>query len=111
GLEAGPAAVDPAAVHGPAENHHAVAVTVVRAAGAVFGYGPPELGHRQDDDVLHAVAEVVVERANAVGQLGQSSRELAVQATLVGVRVPAVDVGERDLQPDVGLDELRDLPE
>ena len=36
--------------------------------------------------------------------------ELALRRALVDVRVPAADVGERDLEADVRLDQLRDLP-
>ena len=37
--------------------------------------------------------------------------ELALRAALIDVGVPAADVGERDLEADVGLRELRDLLE
>ncbi len=42
-------------------------------------------------------------------QLAQPRGELAVARPLVHVRVPTTQVGERDLEPHVGLDELSDL--
>ena len=37
--------------------------------------------------------------------------ELAGGRALVGVVIPVAGFGERDLEPDVRLDELRDLPQ
>ena len=36
-------------------------------------------------------------------EIVEPRRELALRAALVDVRVPAADVGERDLEADVGL--------
>ena len=46
-------------------------------------------------------------RAKSSSRVG----ELALRRALVDVRVPAADVGERDLEADVRLDQLRDLPQ
>src|SRR5690348_18036208 len=50
------------AMHVAAEHEHDVAVPMVCSVGAVFGNRPPELRHRHQDDVLHAVAHVPGER-------------------------------------------------
>ena len=44
-------------------------------------------------------------RAKSSSRVG----ELALRRALVDVRVPAAEVGERHLEADVGLRELRDL--
>ena len=84
-------------------------MAVIGPAVAVFTDGPAEFGHREHDDVAHAIAQIPVERGKRQPQLAESSGELAVARTLVHVRVPAAAVREGDLQPHVRLDELRDL--
>ena len=44
-------------------------------------------------------------------ELAQALGELPLHAAFRGVMVPAPDLGEGDLHPDVGLDELSDLLE
>ena len=107
--QAGPAAVDLAAADAAADRHHRVAVSVIGAAVAVLPHRPSELRHRQHDGVGHAVAEVGDERGDAAREVVEARGELALRRALVDVRVPAADVRERDLEADVGLDELRDL--
>ena len=107
--EARPPAVDLAAAHAAADHHHRVAVPVIRAAVAVLAHRPPELRHRQDDGVRHAIAEVGDERRDAAREIVEPLGELALRRALVDVRVPAADVRERDLEADVGLRQLRDL--
>ena len=51
------------------------------------------------------------ERGDRLGEVVESLRELAGRAALIDVRVPPAHVGERDLESDVALDELRDLLE
>src|SRR6266849_2467793 len=104
-----PRARHPAAFDRAAQDEHGGRVTVVRPAIAVLSHGPPELRHRQDDDVGHAVAEIPVERGQTLGELHEPLRELPLLVALVGVRVPAAHVGKGDLEPHVGLDELGDL--
>ena len=96
-------------LHVAAEGEEAGAVAVVGAAVAVLAGGPAELAHRQHHDVGHPVAEVGVERGQRPAEVEQLAGELAERAALVGVRVPAVALDERDLDADVGLDELGDL--
>src|SRR5262249_1612748 len=108
--EARPAAVLLAAAHAlSADDEHRVAVAVIGAAVAVLGHRPPELAHRQNDDVFHAVAEVARERRDALAEVAKALRELADRRSLVYVRVPAAGFGERDFEAHLGLDELRDL--
>src|SRR4030095_13490509 len=73
--------------------------------------GAAELGERDERDVLHPVAQVEAERGQGLSQLAQARGELTAHAAFGRVVVPAADFGEGDLEPDVGLDELRDLPQ
>ena len=77
---------------------------VVGAAVAIFGDRPPELAHRQDDDVVHAVAEIAGQRGDALAEVVEPLRELADRGALVHVRVPAAGLRERDFEADVRLD-------
>src|SRR5207244_9630581 len=54
-------------------------------------------------------AEVGDERRDRSREVVEPRRELALARALVHVRVPAADVGERDLEADVRLRELGDL--
>ena len=84
---------------------------MVGAAVAVLVHRAPELRHRQDDGVLHAVAEVGDQRGDRAREIVEAVGELTLRGALVHVRVPAADVGERDLEADVRLGQLRDLPQ
>src|SRR6202453_4101333 len=70
GRERGPVAVDAAALDRAAHGEEAGAVAVVSAAVAVLMHGAAELAHGDDDDIGHAIAEVLVQR-------GQRLREAA----------------------------------
>jgi hypothetical protein len=83
-------------------------VPVIGAGVAVLGCRAAELGHRDHDDVGHAIAEVARERRKARAELAQDVLELVV---LVGVMVPSVEIHESDLDADVGLDQTRQLHE
>src|SRR5262249_17770165 len=106
-----PPAVDPSASHAAADDHHRVAVPVVRAAVAVLHDGAAELRHREDHDVLHAIAEVAHERGDAVGQIVEPRGQEARRRSLVDVVIPIARFGERDLEANVSLDELCNLAE
>src|SRR5262245_39232688 len=108
--EPGPASVGAAAPHAAAEDEHGGPVAVIGAAIAVLGHGPAELGHRDHDDVRHLVAEILSEGRQRPAELTEPQRQLAALGTLADVGVPALHVGECDLEADVGLDELSDLP-
>src|SRR5688572_10325067 len=79
----GPAAVDLATLDPGAEDHHRVAVAVIGAAIAVFGDRAPELGHRENDDVLHPVAEIAHQGGDAAAEVVQAIGELPGRGPLV----------------------------
>ena len=107
--EPGPAAVDLAALHRSADEEHRIGVAVIGAAVAVFRDRAAELRHRQDHDVLHPRAEVGGERGDPLREVVEAIGQLAGGGALVGMVIPLRRLGERDLQPDVGLGELCDL--
>ena len=108
-IESRPPAQHLASIHRTAQHEHRRRVTVIGAAVAVLLDGAAELGHREHHDVTHALAQVLRERGERPAELGEPGRELAFARPLVDVRVPAGDIGEGDVQADVGLDELSDL--
>src|SRR5687767_12692736 len=107
--QAGPIAVDLAAVDRSAHDEHAGRVSVVGAASSVFTDRTPELRHGQQHDIVHAIAEIVVERAHSARKLPEAIGQLTLRTALVVVRVPAANVDKRDLDTHTGLDELRNL--
>src|SRR5207249_9508597 len=107
--EPGPSAVDLAAANPTAEAEHRRGVPVIRPAVSVLGDRAAEFRHRQDDHVGHAVAEVMRERGERGGEFTETRGQLTALGALRDVRVPAVHLGERDLDTDVRADELRDL--
>ena len=89
-----------------------VGVAVIGAAIAVFARRAAEFAHGHDGHVRHAIAQVLIKRGQRLAEFIQAVGELALArllADFVDVRVPAADVGERDLQADIRLDQLRDL--
>src|SRR5439155_4154233 len=67
------------------------------------------LRHREHDDVRHLASEVLGEGRERCPELAEAKRELPTLGALADVSVPALHVGERDLEADVRLDELGDL--
>ena len=84
-------------------------MTVIGPAVAVLANRPPEFRHRQHHDVAHALAEILIECGERAAELAEPRRELAFIRSLIHMRIPAAAIGERDLQPDIRFDELRDL--
>ena len=107
--QAGPAAVDFAALHICSQNKHRIGVAVIGAAGAVFTGGAAELRHGDQRDVGGIVSQVAPEGRNGSREVGEAIGELAVDAALVMMRVPAVDVSESSLDSEIGFEQLRDL--
>src|SRR2546428_11568261 len=107
--EARPATVHAAAAHIAAEHQHRGRVAVVGAPVAVLGDGAAELRPREHDDVRHLASEVLGEGRERCPELAEAKRELPTLGALADVSVPALHVGERDLEADVRLDELGDL--
>jgi hypothetical protein len=110
-LETRPVTENVTPVHGAAQCQYTVGVLMIRAAGAVLGNRAPELGHGQDYDVLRAIPQVIVQGTKPAAEFTQTSGELPARATLPHVRIPASEVGERDLYTYVGLNELGNFPE
>src|SRR5437016_4225624 len=104
-----PASIDTAPADPAPQDEHRGRVAVVGAAVAVLADRAPELGHGEDDDVGHPVAEILREGGERPAELAQPGGELALLGTLADVGVPALHVGEGDLEPDIRLDELGDL--
>ena len=107
--EAGPLAVDLAAVDGAAQREQAASMAVIGATRSVLPDRAPELGHRQNDDVVHPIAKILIKGRDGLAEVLELIRELAPRRTLVGVCVPTTSIGERNLEPDVRFDQLCDL--
>ena len=107
--EAGPFAVDFAAFDLAAEDEHGVGVAVVGAAGAVLVGGAAEFGHGDKGDVFGVGAHVAPEGGYGIGEVTEAIGELAFDAALVLVSVPAADVGEGGFYAEVGFEKLGDL--
>ena len=82
---------------------------MIGAAGSVLAHGPAELRHGENDDVVHPVAKVAVEGCETIPKILQTIRELAARVALVCMGIPAADIGESDLHPDVRFHQLCDL--
>ena len=82
---------------------------VVGSRVAILPHRAAELRHGQHDDVPQLLSQVLRKRGERLAELREPCRELSFARPLVHMSVPAGHVGERQLQPDVGLDELGDL--
>src|SRR5262249_41387217 len=71
-FEAGPFAIDRAALHRTADDHHQTAVAVVGSGIAVLFHSTAEFGHCYQDDFFHAIA-------HALAEAGDGSRKLTKQ--------------------------------
>ena len=108
GRKARPAAVDLAAAHASAEHEHDIAVTVVGAAVAVFPRGTAKLGHGYQNDVLHPIAQILIERRKPVAEFFQAIGQLPGGAAFGDMGVPALDFSKGDLESDIGFDQPGD---
>ena|SRR5437016_3888419 len=72
GREAGPLAVDFTASDGASGEEHTTRMPVIRAARAVLPDRAPELGHRYDDDIAHAISEIAIQRGNTITKILQA---------------------------------------
>src|SRR5262245_41148821 len=100
-LKTGPGSLDLSAIRRATEDEHRVAVSVVRAGVAIFGRRSAELRHRDQDDVLHAIAHVASECSQRSSELIEKSRQLSV---LIAVVIPDVDGREGGLKAWVGFE-------
>ena len=109
GGESGPATVDlPTAYFSPQNKHH-IGVAVIGAAAAVFPCGATEFGHGKDDNILYAIAEILIESSEAVGEFLEPIGHLSGGATFGDMGVPAFNFMKREFQPHIGFDEPGDL--
>src|SRR6266849_5772649 len=91
-VQAGPFAVNLAALYIAAHEEHAIGVAVVGAAIAVFLCSAPEFAHGHKNNILHAVAQVLVKRRKALAEVLQQIRELSLHSAFVHVIVPAAAI-------------------
>src|SRR4029077_9254788 len=106
-----PFRIDLATLDVATHHEHAVGVAVVGATVAVLVRGAAELRHAEEDDVRHLVAHVLMERGEALAEVAQQIRKLALHAAFVYVMVPAAAIEESDLEADVRFDELGNFHE
>jgi hypothetical protein len=109
-LQPGPAA-EHRALRGQVatEHEHRAGVPVIGAARAVLPHRAPELGHGEDHHIVHAIAQVVHESRHALRKVAEAIGELPLRTALIHMRIPAPDIGEGHFEPNIRLDELRDL--
>ena len=67
---------------GPPSEHHRVAMTMIGAAVAVLRRRAPELRHRQDHGVGHALAEVLRQRGDAAATDRRAAGDLSLARPL-----------------------------
>ena len=82
---------------------------MVGPAIAILPRRAPEFRHREDRDVGHPIAEVLDQRRDRLREVVETIARAGRCAALIDVRVPTANVGKRDLEPDVRLDQLRNL--
>src|SRR5690242_15425510 len=70
-LKSGPLTVNLSATHAVAHHEHRVGMSVVRATVAVLFHRAAKLRHRQNNNVVHALAQVLIERREAGAELLQ----------------------------------------
>ena len=105
-VQAGPLAVDLPAAHVAAHHEHAIRVAVVGAPVAVLARGAAEFAHGDENDVLHAVGQVLMKRRETLAEIAQQIRELPLHAAFVDVIVPAAAIHKQNLHADVGFQKL-----
>ena len=107
--EARPFCVDLAAFHRPAYHEHAVRVAVIGAAVAIFARSAAELRHADEDDILHAIAHILMKCRDSLPQIAQQIAELTLHAAFVDVMVPAAAIEERDFEADLSFEKFGDF--
>src|SRR5262245_65310003 len=84
-------------------------MSVVGASIAVLRNCAPKLRHREYHGIGHSIAEVRGQRSDAAREIIEPACQLSLRRSLIDVRVPSTDIGERDFDADVGVAELSDL--
>src|ERR1041385_2550828 len=102
-LQPRPFAVNFAPAHTVTNDKHRVRMTVISSAVPVLFYGASKFRHRQNNHVVHALAQVGVKGSDAAAELLQQVSQLAARITFIDVRVPAANISERDLKAHAGF--------
>src|ERR1700756_4159702 len=71
-----PFAIDLPAANVSAHHEHAIRVAVVRAPVAVLARRASEFAHADEYDVLHAVAQILMNRREPLAEIAQQIRQL-----------------------------------
>ena len=79
---------------------------MIRPGCSVLGYSAAKLTHCEDEDVVHAIAEVGVERCQRLTEVVDYLCQLSLTRSLIHMRVPSAAVGKPDLPTQIHLDEL-----
>src|SRR5215831_5612444 len=95
-LQARPVAVDVSAANTVANHEHRISVTMIGSAVAVLARSTAELGHCQNDHIVHPLAKVDVQRRDGRTELSQQIAELSLLVPFVDVRVPTANIRECD---------------
>src|SRR5688572_6695115 len=74
-LQARPLAVHLATLHVAADHEQRAGVSMIGAAISIFTRHAPELGHRQNQHVVHSVAEVGDERGDRAREVVETLRQ------------------------------------
>ncbi len=61
------------------------------------------------ENVVHMLAQILIQGRNPCSKLSEQIRELSLRATLIHVRVPTTNVSECDFQSNAGLHQLCNL--
>src|SRR5690242_2964101 len=70
-LESRPLPVNLPAAHAVPQYKHRIRMPVVRPAITILAHGPAKLRHRQHDDIIHSLAQVLIQRRDTATELLQ----------------------------------------
>ena len=82
---------------------------MIGASRAVLGNRTPEFGHGHQDNAVLIGAEIGPEGVDGFGEIPGSSCESSLMFSLSAMGIPAVGLGEGDLEPHSALDKEGDL--
>ncbi len=91
-VQAGPFAVNLAALYIAAHEEHAIGVAVVGAAIAVFLCSAPEFAHGHENNILHAVAHILMKRRESLTKILEQIGKLSLHAAFIDVIIPAAAI-------------------
>src|SRR5712692_114982 len=108
-VQPGPFAINLPAFHVAAHEEHAIRVAVIGAAIAVFLGGAAEFAHGDKNNILHAVAHVLVKRPKPLAEILEQIGKLPLHAAFIDVIVPAAAIDKQNFHADVGFEQLANL--